>query len=867
MRALLATVALLSSVALAADPGPAVNARRTALHVAVDGKLDDPAWQDAAPYTAFTENFPQFGAQPDLKTEARVLYDDTFLYVGITCFDPHPELIDRNLGRRDSAPTADQVEVAIDSSADRKTAYDFIVSAAGGLRDRMLFADINSTDTWDAVWDGQAVISSDGWSAELAIPLRALRYSTTDGAWGIEIRRSVPRTHQTFDSTPIPREANPVASGGLVVSRFGRLEGIAGLKPARDLELTPYLAARGVVRPQYSDPSVPAPRLFDPGFDLGLDFKLALTSKLSLQAAVNPDFGQVEADRVIQNLSTAEAWFPEKRPFFLQGLDLFQPVGAEYGSPQQLFYSRRIGLEAPILGAVKLTGTLVGNLDVGLLDAVVLGVGNPATAPIAYGSPDAATVARFEASPDRRWQYHPQTPLHLGPNDALPFARPQPSNYLAAVARLRFLENSSVGLVFTAATPLGPRCFREEFATEDEYRAASCQGRGANALAADWNLRTESGEWGVLGQAAATQQVGGDPAGRVLADGTVMKPGDFGFGGFVRAGKLGGEPFRFDVSYTYENEKFDLNAMGYQPLTNYQWADLVGRFVKPSGLGPFRSFSADAWLDVNYTTDGKWLGRGLNASVGGEVQFPSYDWAGARLGYEMPQFDTREISEAAVPFERLPDLFLSLWGSTDGARKLSVGGDVFGYRLFGAGAQPGSWGWGTDGWLTWRPTDRLETNLSMSYAHRNLGARYVDTLGDTGVFGAQTAGFLSVTLRQQLVITPTLTLQVYAQLFSDAVRYGPFYGAPLDAGPVHAGDVTPLVYAGTPDAHGSVLNLNAVLRWEYRLGSTLFLVYSHSQQEYVPANGPVAASEFPVRLFEGPATDTFLVKWQYWWAV
>jgi Domain of unknown function (DUF5916)/Carbohydrate family 9 binding domain-like len=866
--ALVSGLVLCSTLSLAAEPGLISSTRITDV-LSIDGRLDEPAWAQAKVFDGFAESFPTLGKAPDFVTEARVLHDDTFLYIGVRCADPHPELIVRNLGRRDSTPFADRVEIAIDSSGDHRTAYAFSVNAAGVLRDHLLFADFNDTDTWDAVWNGAASVSRDGWSVEVAIPLRALRFSAQAPHWGFEIRRVVPRTHQVFDSRVIARDANPNNPGALVVSRFGSLDGLTDLKPGQSIEVTAYAAPRLTVRPQYSDPTRPTPRLVDPSLDVGVDFTVALTSKLSLTGTINPDFGQVEADRVIQNLSTAEPFFPEKRPFFLQGLDLFQPVGAEYGSPQQQFYSRRIGLRAPILAAVKLTGSLTETLDIGLLDSIVLGAGNPSLRAIALGPSTQSDLDAAEAQPDRRFQWHPQTPLHFGLNDELPFAPPVTTNYLAAVVRQRFNDHSSVGAMLTAATPLAARCSREEFATEEDYRQAHCQAGGVNALGLDFNLRTHDGVWGVFGQLTGSQQVLGDAEGRMQSDGVVLKPGDLGVGGNLRAGKLGGEPFRFDVTYVYESPKLDLNAMGFQPLSNYQWADLNLHYVRPNGMGPLHSFSLDYNLDLNWSADARLLPRGLNSNINAELQLPSFDWVGARLGLEMPQFDTREISEAGVAFERQPDLFLAVYGNTDNNRKLSVSGDLFGYRLFATGAEQANWGWGTDVSVTWHPLDALETRLDASFGHKPQGARWVDTVDGHAIFGDQDPMFLSVTLRQQMVITPRLTFQVYAQLFSGAVRYNSFYAAPLaDRTEIAAVALTPATYAGNPNGHAAALNLNAVLRWEYRLGSTIYFVYSHAQHERALGSGEVAPTGvFPSQLFSGPGTDTFLVKWTYWFAV
>ena len=172
--------------------------------------------------------------------------------------------------------------------------------------------------------------------AEFAIPLDFLRFPRAPTQeWGFFVRRTIHRTHQVFDSTLVPRSAN-----GLV-SRFGTLTGLDDLVPHRAFQLTPYATARLQLRPQIMDPVYPTPRLVEPSADVGADLRVGLTSDLTLNAAINPDFGQVEADQVVLNLSNQELFFPEKRPFFTQGLELFQPVGAEFQTPMQLFYSRR----------------------------------------------------------------------------------------------------------------------------------------------------------------------------------------------------------------------------------------------------------------------------------------------------------------------------------------------------------------------------------------------------------------------------------------------------------------------------------------------------------------------------------------------
>ena len=299
-------------------------------------------------FSDFIQSFPKPGAPPSERTEVRLLYDEGSLYVGITALDGEPASVNQSLGRRDALPASDVVRVMIDSLRDRTSGYVFSINAGGSLEDARITEDTTLSSDWDAAWEGAAAVTAKGWTAELRLPLRILRFpESPQQLWGFHVRRELARTREQMDSVVIPREANALAS------RFMELRGLDGVRQARQLTLTPYIAGRLTSRDGTSEGS----RLLDPIFDVGLDFQAHLTGDLSLTGAINPDFGQVEADRLLVNLGTSEVFFPEKRPFFLEGVELFQPVGAQGGrSAQTLFYSRRVGLEVPILGAAKLAG-------------------------------------------------------------------------------------------------------------------------------------------------------------------------------------------------------------------------------------------------------------------------------------------------------------------------------------------------------------------------------------------------------------------------------------------------------------------------------------------------------------------------------
>lgn len=852
LRQVLALAVALSTLAAhAAVEGPGRNLfiQAAPAHgkIHVDGKLDEPSWAEAPSFDGFVQRFPTAGATPSERTEVRILFDSDRVYFGVIAHDSKPELIDRRLGRRDSNLTTDSVQLIIDSTHDHRTAYAFTLSAGGVHGDGLFFDDRNFTSDWDGVWDGATAPVADGWVAEFAIPLSVLRFPDVEmQTWGFSVRRQLARLNEEIESVDNPRTSNAT------VSRMGHLTGMAGLKPRRAVELVPYVATRAILRPQYSDEDRPHPHLLDPTLDVGLDVKAALTSDLALNATLNPDFGQVEADQLILNLSTFEAFFPEKRTFFTQGLELFQPVGGSVGNvPQALFYSRRIGLKTPILGAAKVTGTAVKGVSVGVLDALVTG----------------PWQEHDEERPDRRWRVHPTRPLHLGPNSALP-GEPQPAtNYFAAVARGSVGQNSRVGGSFAAATPLVGGCTPEEAELDEEDQPAECLARGGLSAAADFDVKTSDSQYGVLGQVDASRTVGGLPE-RTLRDGTVLRQGASGYGGYLRAGKFGGEGFRFDVGYDFSKPTLDLNATGFQRTQNDQSPRAWLHYERPNGMGPFRELSFNLGGGSSWTTDGRGVHRGNWANFNGYVQLPSYDYVGIETGINFGGYDIRELDRTGIPLQQERSQFFVVFVDSNGNRPLVFNGfGAVGYH--DRGPSPGGWGWGGNASLSLRPHPALETRLEVSLDRTEFSPRYVDTLEDNRfLLGNLQSNFISVTLRQQWVLRPNLTLQGYAQLFSDYGLYGPFFEASSDVArtPIRFSSMTPTEATTDENFYDVAFNLNLVLRWEYRLGSTLFLVYTRSQQGLPTPDGVTPpATLLPRRLFSGPSTDAVLLKWSYYW--
>ncbi|HSN91107.1 MAG TPA: DUF5916 domain-containing protein [Anaeromyxobacteraceae bacterium] len=796
----------------AAAAGDPVVARRLEGRIVLDGRLDDPAWERAEPFDGFVQLFPRDGAAPSQETVVRVLFDDRALYVGVLCRDREPARIVRTLGRRDAIPYSDYVALYVDSMHDRRTAFAFGVNAGGVQEDVLHYDDESATGEWDAVWGGAAAIVAEGWSAEMEIPLSALRISdAAGGEWGFGVVRLLARGHE--ESATFPRRRGERG----FVSRLGVLTGLDDLEPGRRLEVLPYVAARLSYRPEV--PGTPEPRVLDPIGDVGLDLRASLGRSLAIQGTLNPDFGQVEADQILQNLTTYELAFPEKRPFFTQGMDLFQPVTPwNEPSPQQLFYSRRIGLDAPILGAAKLTGR-VGSVQVGALAAYVTGAGQTDL--------DGAV---WDAS----------QPFHVAPARSYPDVAPDPQGFLAATARWQQAPHRTYGVLVTSA-------------------------RDGNAAALDLSLRSSDSAWFLRGQVTGSQ-VRGDPS--ILLDGTPLERGDLGFGAFASAGRKAGDGFWFDVNWEYESPRLELNALGFQPTQNRQAARANVSFVRPRGGGPFLDWDVGVGGQAAFTTDGRGLHRALEVWAWAEGHLTSFQKLGCDGKLSLPTWDVREIRGSGIAYGRPLGWSADCWVSTKQSAPIWVQGTA-GYRATRpAGPFLAMGGWFVQATGSFRPHPRLETRLDVQYADSRQPARW---LGDDGAgtffFGDMHAPALSLTLRQAVVLAPRLSLQAYAQVFTTYRSFATTYAAVPAAGRIEGNALVPAPLPpglDDPDFRDAALNLNLVLRWEYRLGSTLFVVYTRSEAQ--PDGVPPEPSLAPPSPGNGAATDTFLVKWTYWWS-
>jgi hypothetical protein len=820
---------------VAAATATAVRADRPPV---IDGRDDDEVWRRARPITRFRQFSPVANGDPRFATEGKVAYDDQNFYVFVRMFDPHPDSIMRLLGRRDVRVATDQIKIIIDSYHDRRTGYEFAVNPAGVKRDYAVYGDINEDGSWDGVWEAGTTVDSLGWTAEFRIPLSQLRYANSPThTFGFGIWRDIDR-YKERDSWPIYSY-----SDARFMSQLGTVEKIEGIPSPRRVELAPYVVAKNV--------DVPSGAAYDRDqqFSAGANLKYGLTSNLTLDATVNPDFGQVESDPSVLNLSAFETFFQEQRPFFLEGTGIYSfPLNCNIVTcnNEGLFYSRRIG-RAPqlenrygdatsptattILGAAKLTGRLAGGLSVGVLDA---------------------TTQRERGTLGRTIE---------------------PATNYAVVRAQQDLRNgeSGIGVLLT-----GVNRGSDEW-TDDLLR------RSAYVGAVDFRHRFAGRRFEITGSVDGSRVSGTAPAIAATQGNAVHyfqqpdEPLHFdstrtslaGDAEQITFGKVGGGITRFQTSYNRMSPGFETNDLGYLQRADFQnWSNWFSlNFNNATSLYNQASINFNEW---NYwNTAGLLIERAVNTNqhvtLTNNIQLnPSVTVS------QLPGTFSDRASRGGPAVRHSPVL--------NGG--LNITGDDRKQVIPSLYVSAGRTDYGRGGWAEINPSADLRVS---SRFHRNLGVDYNHNRDDTQWFGnfADSSGAthytfahldqktLTANLRFDFTATPNLTFQLYASPFVSkgdysnirelddprakefTQRYKPY------------GDST--VLASQPAGFNvKQFRSNAVVRWEYRPGSTLFLVWTQARQGEDPFAGSESFGGDYGKLFGLHADNTFLVKMSYW---
>lgn len=847
----------------------------------IDGVIKENEWQGAEWQGDFVQREPDDGASPSQRTQFKILYDDNNLYAAIRAYDSVPGKIVHRLSRRDNSD-GDWVGLVIDSYADKLTGFGFGITAAGVKFDLMIINDGNDDGSWDAIFDAKSTIDSLGWAAEIRIPLSQLRFSKKENhTWGLEVFRYVFRKQELSVWQPIARNAPGF------VSLFGELDGIAGLKPHRDIEILPYVMASEKLSEKEEGNPFAKGRKFSP--KAGVDGKIAITNDLTLNFTVNPDFGQVEADPSEVNLSAFETYFQEKRPFFIEGKNIFDfnmTMGDGDDTRNMLFYSRRIGRQphyyydlydnlldseyadvpasTNILGSFKVSGKTRKGLSVGLIESLTQNM--------------KATIDLDGVR--RKLSVEPMT------------------NYTVARLQRDFNKGETqLGCMFTSTN---------RFITESqlEYLPKSAYTGGID-FTRNWKNKTYfinvksvfSNLNGTKESITDLQQSSAHYFQR--PDQNYMKVDTnltslTGFGATISGGKAGHGHWNYGGWITMRSPGLDFNDIGYMRRGDeiQQVAWLGYRIYKPFSIFRYLNLNTNQWNGWN--CGGEWLYYGGNMNV--NTQFKNY-W---QLNFSVNS-EPRVIAQTLLrggPSVLLPgsvNTFVNI--ETDSRKKLSAELTMSINHGFSNYFSNNSYSLG----FIYKPFNALSVSLFPGYTTGHDDLQYIDKLWNAAA-GAEADKYryvmakldrkvFSLSARLNFSITPDFSIQYWGQPFLFSGKYSDYkyitdprashYSdryhilAGKEIGRYYSQNSDDFYYSvdentdgvedywfWEPDFRFMQFRSNLVARWEYKPGSTLYLVWSQGRTAF-EENSLFDIRNNMKELFDAKPEDIFLIKFSY----
>jgi len=792
------------------DPDRVVTAVRTTTPPRVDGVPDEPEWRGALPATDFIQRDPDEGQPASEKSEIRVLYDADAIYFGCVFTDSKPDEINSPFTRRDNEIESDWASIRIDSYHDHQTAFEFTFNPAGVKVDILQFDDGNNEDvSWDPVWFVETKLTSTGWTAEVKIPFSVLRYNspssdTGESEWGINFFRSISRNQESDRWAFTPKKESGF------ISRFGHLRGLRDLPDPRQVEVVPFT----VGKQSYTPASDVRPRRDEFSGDLGADIKYGLSKNFTLDATINPDFGQVEADPSVLNLSSLETFYPEKRPFFIEGTQFirFTTFGGEFGPG--MFYSRRIGRgisegevalgpgdhieELPqtttLIGAVKVSGKTTGGLAVGVLEA--------------FTEEERAVVSDSAGN--------------LTEQVVEPFA-----HYNIIRFRQDVLSNSYVGAIITTV--------------------AKTSRQPAFTNGYDWKLRLDGNTYALDGFLALSH--------------TKIFTGERATGSAGKASfsRIAAEHWLWSAGVDFTSKRYDINDAGFFFSPNDYGGSASITYKEDTPARAVRSYTIGGGLHLRQTFDEVNIFR--NVSANGGLLFANYWNASWNAGYDFGLYDHRETRGNGL-YRKPTSWSASLNLSTDnrnavvGNLSQSFGGDDKRKRehstSLGVELRPIPW-------MRWEVNGQYsrEQNTEAWITNDRTASPVVS------IFGDRSTETWSLTLRGTLAFTRELTLEYYGQLFFATGFYENYRALSGDASFI---PVAPTADLASRNFNRQALNSNLVFRWEYLPGSTIFLVWSQARtgrdDEYMST-----VRENVDGTFRLPPANVLLLKVTYWWNV
>lgn len=843
--------------------------RVNGVDITVDGKFNEPAWQTANWEDHFVQHEPVEGAEPYQQTEFAVLYDDNNVYVAFKCLDSSPDSISMRMTRRD-VTDGDLVGIMFDTYNDKRTAFAFVVSAAGVKTEMVQSNDgENEDNTWDPIWWVETSKNDKGWEAEMRIPLTQLRFKKGDEQiWGLQALRYIFRKEELSSWQPMKREKNGF------VSQFGTMNGIVEIKPKKNLDIMPYVVAR--TDRFEKDPANP---FLETGkknkISGGFDAKIGLTNYLTLDLTVNPDFGQVEADPSEVNLSTYETFFEEKRPFFIEGKNILT-YKLNFGDGDLaydgLFYSRRIGKKpsyypslskgeyasipdaTSIIGAAKVTGKTSDGWSIGLLECVT----DDEVAEIkGIGSGRSQTV-------------EPLTNYFVG---RLQKDFNKGNTYLGGMVTAvnRNLNEPDMEFLHKSAYSGGFDFVHKWHDKKWEFNFSSYFSRVEGTT--DAITRT---------QKAFNRGFQRPDADYMELDTT--RTSLSGQGGKILIGEFEGNQ-KFMLAVSWKSPGLELNDVGYlqapDDIMEVFWTGY--RLYKPFSIFREGNLNLNQWVSWDFGGNRKNFGGNVN----GYTQFKNY-WS----LFSSFNINSNQLVNSILrggPALRIPGNTNFYWGfNSNQQKKLTISLDNNYNRSLEKGFRKTT---GIYLGVGYRPLKTLNINLSPGYSIQKDELQYVTQLGYQNntryIFANIDRKTLSMSVRVNYNITPELSIQYWGQPFIATGAYSRFKYITdskadvltdryhiYDSGQIAFNTSDNKYYIddnkdqikdysfGKPDFNVKELISNLVLRWEYQPGSTLFLVWTQNRSGFVSDGGFDFSNDFQ-GIFDEKPYNIFLVKLSY----
>jgi Domain of unknown function (DUF5916)/Carbohydrate family 9 binding domain-like len=842
--------------------------RNTGNPIVIDGKIDDEAWQTVSWSGGFIQRSPYEGKPPSQDTQIKILYDDENIYVGIRAFDTEPDKIENRLARRDNF-AGDWVEINIDSYFDHRTAFSFTLSVSGVKGDEAISNNGHNWDSsWNPIWYGKTKIDDKGWTGEMRIPLSQIRFGNKEKqVWGLQFTRRVFRKEERSCWQVIPTD-----SPGWV-HMFGELHGIEGIQGQRQVELYPYAVAKyQSFEKEEGNPFADGNSF---GFSPGLDGKIGVTSDLTLDFTINPDFGQVEADPSEVNLTAFETFFRERRPFFIEGKNIldFSITGGGGGfSRDNLFYSRRIGrspsyypdLEddqyvnfpenTKIMAAAKLTGKTKKGLSIAIMNSIT--------------SQETAEIDHFG---ERRSVI------------VEPF-----SNYFALRMQKDFRGGSTrIGGMVTS-TNRNIQNSELNFLHDTAYT-------GGFDFYHDWKKKTYyvklntvfSFVQGTKTAILETQESSRRYFQRPDADHVTLDPSRTslsGHGGTIAFGKDGSGGLRYSGGFTWRSPGLELNDIGFLRAADrtMQWIWVGYRVFKPFAI--FRE------MGINLNQYQGWDFGGTHLFSGGNIN----TWGMLKNYFRFGFGAEREFGATSVSELRGGPAILYPGGwhtwfdfSSDHRKKIR-----YSWRISNSNGDSDYYDRTSTGFsLHIQPSNALVISLSPSLTWNKRTLQYIDTLDYNGdpryLFGLIKQKTAALTLRIDYSITPEMTIQFYGQPFISAGKYSQLkyitdpkadsfnnrfsifnenqlsYDTENDQYTFDENSDGTIDYSvEQPNFNFLQFRSNLVFRWEYKPGSIVYLVWSQGRTG-TDINGNFSFSNDFRDLFKIKPHNVFLVKFTH----